>query len=142
MKTLLGLFLLLIFCCSVYSQSTATVYFYRVKEVNRFSNKNVRVHINKKEAFQMPQGHFIAVTLKAGDYELKMEKKQSEMLLSVESGKRYFVRVSQTVSGYFYTESLTETAEKQAIYQMRDLPILEDKKLKNKDLIFVKEKPQ
>lgn len=119
----------------------ATIYFYRVKEVSGIDNKNTGVNLNDREIFKMPQSRFIGIKLKAGNYKIKMRQKQSEILLEVEAGKTYFVRVSETVAGFGYNNSLMEMSEKLAVFQMRELPLLEDSKIKASDLVLVKEKP-
>ena len=119
----------------------ATVYFYRVKEVNGLDNRNTKVKIEGKETFRMPQHRFIGLRLAPGKYGLMLRQKQSEMLLTVESGKTYFIRVSEKLAGFGFNQSLTEMPEEQAIYQMRDIPILEDSKIRDKIADFVKDKP-
>jgi hypothetical protein len=120
----------------------ATVYFYRVKEVSGIDNKNTGINIDDKEIFKMPQNRFLGVKIKAGNHRIKMRQKQSEMLLEVEAGKTYFIRVSETVAGFGYNDSLNEIAAKQAIFQMRDLSVLEDSKIKANEFSYLKEKPQ
>lgn len=63
------------------------------------------------------------------------------MLLNVEPGKKYFVRVSQTVAGFGFNQSLTLMPEDQAIYQMRDMKPLEDKNIKDKSREVIRVKP-
>lgn len=119
----------------------ATVYFYRVKEVNGLDNRNTKVKIEGKEIFKMPQHRFIGLRLTPGKYGLVLRQKQSEMLLTVESGKTYFIRVSEKAAGFGFNQSLTEIVEDQAIYQMRDLPLLEYSKIQDKTADLVKNKP-
>jgi cell division protein YceG involved in septum cleavage len=151
MKTLLSIIFIFVFGFSVFGQSVnklttpdsefATVYFYRLKEVSGLDNRNVKVHINQQTVFLMTQGHFIGLKMKPGKYELKMSKNQSEMLLKTESGKTYFVKVSQTAAGYFFAESLTEIAEDLALFQISKLTVLGDGKLKSKSYEFIKATP-
>ena len=89
----------------------------------------------------MPQHRFIGLRLAPGKYGLMLRQKQSEMLLTVESGKTYFVRVSEKAAGFGFNQSLTEISEDQAIYQMRDIPLLEDSKIRDKTADFVTDKP-
>jgi len=70
-----------------------------------------------------------------------MRQKQSEILLTIESGRRYFVRVSQTVAGFGFNQSLTVIPEEQAVYQMRDMKALEDKNIKDKSKEILRDKP-
>src|SRR5688572_22620945 len=88
-------------------QAPATVYFYRVEEANRLDSRKATVKMEGKEIFSMPEDTYIGLRLPPGKYGIRMRQKQSEMLLTLESGKRYFVRVSQTVAGFGFNQSLT-----------------------------------
>ena len=50
--------------------------------------------------------------------------------------------MSETANGFGAQQSLTEMPEKQAVFQISLLPVLEDSKFKAKDIVFVKEKPE
>ncbi len=118
-----------------------SVFFYRVEEVNKLDSRKVAVKLEGKELLSIPEDNFIGFRLSAGKYGLRMRQKQSEMLLTVEAGKSYFVRVSQTVAGFGFNQSLSMMQEEQAVYQMRDMKPLEDKNIKNRTLEVVREKP-
>jgi hypothetical protein len=124
------------------TDGTATVYFYRVKEITGLDNRNLVITINNKPAFKMPQYRFIGAKLKPGRYEIQMRKKKTGTMIEVEARKVYFVRVSQTAAGYFSNEDVSEINEKQAVFQMRELTILEDSKLEDSSLVWVKERPE
>ncbi|MFN0277689.1 MAG: DUF2846 domain-containing protein [Pyrinomonadaceae bacterium] len=119
----------------------ATVYFYRVEEVNALASRKVEVKLEGKELLKMPEDNFVGFRFTPGKYGLRMRQKQSEILLSVEAGKRYFVRVSQKTAGYFLDQSLALIPEEQAIYQMRDMKVLEGKNIKDTSKEVIKEKP-
>lgn len=125
------------------SQSdVATVYFYRVEEVDKLDSHKVTVKMDGKDLLAMPEQNFIGISLPTGSYGLKMRQKQSEMLLKVEAGKRYFVRVSQTVVGFEFRQELSLMPEDQAIYQMRDMKPLEDKNMKDKSKVLTRDRPK
>lgn len=140
MKTLL---LMLSLAVTVPGQTSdpAIVYFYRVEEIGKLDSRKVSLKLEGKKLLDMPEDNFIAFKIPAGDYELRMRQKQSEMLLRVESGKRYFIRVSQVEAGYGFNQSLSLTSEDQAAFQMRAMRPLEDKNIKNKNLMITREKP-
>jgi hypothetical protein len=119
----------------------AIVYFYRVEEVNALDSRKAEVKFEGRELLQMPENNFVGFRFAPGKYGLRMRQKQSEILLSVEAGKRYFVRVSQTVAGFGFNQSLTLMPGEQAIYQMRDMKPLEDKNIKDKSREIIKDKP-
>ncbi len=144
MKIILCLILIVSWVLPLASQSAegiGTVYFYRVEEVNKLDSRKVSVKIEGKELLSIPEDNFIGFRLSAGKYGLRMRQKQSEMLLNVEPGKKYFVRVSQTVAGFGFNQSLTLMPEDQAIYQMRDMKPLEDKNIKDKSREVIRVKP-
>jgi hypothetical protein len=117
------------------------VYFYRVEEVNKLDSRKVEVKIDGKALLLMPEDSYIGFKLVPGKYGLRMRQKQSEILLTVEGGKRVFIRVSQTVAGFLFNQSLTIMPEEQAIFQMRDMKPLEDKNIKDGTKGAVKVKP-
>lgn len=119
----------------------AIVCFYRVEEVNALDSRKAGVKLEGKELLQMPENNFVGFRFAPGKYGLRMRQKQSEILLSLEAGKRYFVRVSQTVAGFGFNQSLTLMPEEQAIYQMRDMKPLEDKNIKDKSREVIRDKP-
>jgi hypothetical protein len=138
MKSLLCLLLL-------FTQSEpATVYFYRVEEANKLDSRKVGVRFgdSEKKSLDFPEDNFVGVLLPPGKYGVRMSQKRSEILLNVEAGKRYFVRVSQTPEGFGHTQSLTIVPEEQARFQMRDMKPLEAKNVKDKTLKVVREQPQ
>lgn len=139
MKFLLALLLLLPF---VPQTEPATVYFYRVEEVGKLDSRKVEVKLEGKGLLSMPEENYIAFKLPPDKYGLRMRQKQSELLLTVEAGKTYYVRVSQTVAGFGFNQSMMLMQPEQAVYQMRNMKPLEDKNIKNKTLEVVKEKPQ
>ena len=118
-----------------------SVFFYRVEEVNKLDSRKVAVKLEGKELLSIPEDNFIGFRLSAGKYGLRMRQKQSEILLTIESGRRYFVRVSQTVAGFGFNQSLTVIPEEQAVYQMRDMKALEDKNIKDKSKEILRDKP-
>ncbi len=122
-------------------QDTGLVYFYRVEEVNKLDSRKVEVKLEGKGLLSMPEDNFIAFRLPAGKYGLRMRQKQSELLLTVEPGQTHYVRVSQTVAGFGFNQSLTLMPPEQAAYQMRAMKPLEDKNIKNKILEVVRTKP-
>jgi hypothetical protein len=90
----------------------------------------------------MPQYRYIGLKLKPGRYEIEMRKKKTgKTMIEVESGKTYFVRISQTAAGYFSNEDISEVASNQASFQIRDLKLLEDSKLEDTNLMWLKERP-
>jgi hypothetical protein len=119
----------------------ATVYFYRLEEVGKLDSRKVEVKLEGKGLLSMPEENFIAFKLPTGKHGLKMRQKQSEILLTVEAGKTYYVRVSQKTAGFGMDQNLTLMQPEQAIYQMRDMKPLEDKNIKDKSLEAVKIKP-
>lgn len=137
---------LLIFCSIEINAQTdtdkATVYFYRVEEVSKLDSRKVKVQLGGKHFIDMPEDNFIGVRLAPGKYELKMRQKQSEMLLQVEAGKTYYVRVSQVIAGFGFNQMIYMMQPEQAVFQMRDMKALEDKNIKDKSQEFVKSKPQ
>jgi hypothetical protein len=133
--------LLLLFMSQTQAPESATVYFYRVEEVSKLGSRKVEVKLDGKPLLSMPEDNFIAFKLPPGKYGLRMRQKQSEILLNVEAGKTYFVRVSQVEAGFGFNQSITLMPNDQAAYQMRDMKPLESKNIKNKDLEVVREKP-
>jgi len=133
--------LALLFLIPLLQTETATVYFYRVEEVGRLDSRKVEVKLEGKGLLSMPEENFIGFKVPPGKYGLKMRQKQSELLLTAEAGKTYYIRVSQTASGFGMNQSLTFMQPEQAVYQMRDMKLLEDKNIKNKALEVVREKP-
>ena len=135
--------LITLFCAiSVFTQ-TADVYFYRVKEVHGIDNRYQKIYLGDKDFFEMKQFSWIGFKFKAGTYELRTKKKNTETLFKVEEGKTYFIRISQTVAGFFFSEKIEIlTDPEQAIYQMRELNLLDTKKIKNKSFETILEKPK
>jgi len=126
-----------------YNDGFATVFFYRVKEIKGLaSNQSVPVTINNQIVFKMPQSRFIGIKLKPGRYEVIMKKREAETLLEVESGKTYFVKVSQTGSGFYWVNNINVVPENEALFQMRELYILEESKIKDTSQLFVKDRPK
>lgn len=123
------------------TENKAIVYLYRVEEANKLDSRKVKVKLNGKDILEMPEDNFIGLKLVPGKYELKMRQKQSETLLIVEAGKTYYVRVSQTIAGYGFNQAIYIMQPEQAVYQMRNMKPLEDKNLKDKSQIFIREKP-
>lgn len=119
----------------------ATVYFYRVEEANRLDSRKAGLKMEGKDLLNMPEDNFVGFELPPGNYGLRMRQKQSEILLRAEAGKRYFIRVSQTVAGYGYNQNLALIPEDQAAYQMRDMKPLEDKNIKDKSKTVLRAKP-
>jgi len=145
MKKLISCFLLMGFLSipiiNGSQDEMGSVFFYRVEEVNKLDSRKVAVKLEGKELISMPEDNFIGFRLSPGNYGLRMRQKQSEILLKVEPGRRYFIRVSQTVAGFGFNQSLTLMPEEQAIYQMRDMKPLEDKNIKDKSKEVIRDKP-
>lgn len=89
----------------------------------------------------MKQYKWIGMRLAPGKYVISMRQKQAEMLLKVEAGKTYFIRVSEKAGGVGFNQSLTIMDEEQAVFQMRDLSTLESKKIFIKTEDIITEKP-
>jgi len=121
----------------------ATVFFYRVKEIKGLaSNQSVPIIINNQIIFKMPQSRYIGIKLKPGRYEVIMKKREAETLLEVEHGKTYFIKVSQTGSGFYWVNNINVVPENEALFQMRELYILEESKIKDTSQLFIKDRPK
>ncbi len=147
-KTLSLLLAICFFIAPVFSQSndtlpseTGIVYFYRVEEVNALDSRRVTVKVEGRDFLKMSESRFIGFRFTPGRYGLRMRQRQSEMLLTVEAGRRYFVRVSQTVAGFGFNQSLTLMPEEQAIYQMRDMRPLDDRNILDRSREIIRERP-
>lgn len=146
MKTLVVSFVILICCLFTFAQektveTKAKVFFYRVKEVAGIDNRKAKVTLDGVKLFEMPQVKWIGFEIAPGKYALSMRQKQSEILLKAEAGKTYFIRVSEKTGGFTFNQSLTLMDAVQAVFQMRDLPILESKRIFIKTAEVISEKP-
>ena len=123
------------------AETDAVVYFYRVREVAGIDNRKAKVKIDGVNFFEMPQAKWIGFRIAPGKYAVEMRQKQSEMLLNAKAGNIYFIRVSEKTGGFTYNQSLTVMDREQAIFQMRDLPALELKRIFVKTARLVADKP-
>ena len=124
------------------SDGLATVYFYRLKEGGVYNNAQ-NVSLNDKVIFAMPQNTFLGIKIKAGSYQLILRgKDHSKMTLQTEAGKTYFILLNVIPGGISNTYNFAETPREAAVFQMRPLSLLDESKLKDSNLVLVKEKPE
>jgi hypothetical protein len=125
---------------AVAQNETGTVWIYRVEEARKFEGRNATVYLNGKKILSMSESTFIGLRLPVGEYVLGMKNKGSEIPFTVEAGKVYYFRASQTADLGF-SQHLYQVEEKQALHHMRDFKPLKAKNVKDKSLALATEKP-
>ncbi len=116
------------------------VYFYRLEEAGKIDSGKPKVYLNDKHLLNVPESEYVGFRLPAGKHILRMKPKASEILLTIEADKIYYVRVSETAAGFGFRKELLITSEEQAVFQMRDMKPIQDKNLIDKSLEVIKTK--
>lgn len=143
--TLLALFYLALSPLT-FAQDAGTVFFYRIEEAPRSIRGKPKLRINGTPAATFPEREFIGIRLTPGRYVFTLGQPQSATALMVEAGKTYFVQVSYTPGGHGFNGLLDQIFIRDSVQAMLHFEQikkpLEPKNIKDKDLNWIRTKPQ